>query len=172
MELYEAFEENGYLYSSSELCENGNLQQWMDTRGPLSPEELSLLVFQMSKSLVEVHDTGLLHMDVKPANFLVKADNTIKLGDFGNCFAPSGVELKDYPKLVDEGDCVYLAPEVLNLECEFGPKVDSFSLGLSILELLVGFGLPKNGPTWERLRNERPSLVYAKHLSHLDNNNL
>ena len=122
----------------------------------------------MAKALVEVHDTGLLHMDVKPANYLVKADNTVKLADFGNCFAPAGVDMKDYPRLVDEGDCVYLAPEVLNLECEFGPKVDSFSLGLSILEILLyGTHLPKNGPVWVKLRNEKPSQVYAHKLGHI-----
>lgn len=30
-----------------------------------------------------VHDSGFVHLDIKPSNFFVKADGTVKLGDFG-----------------------------------------------------------------------------------------
>ena len=32
VKLYEAWEENGYIISSSEYCENGNLIKWLTTR--------------------------------------------------------------------------------------------------------------------------------------------
>ena len=40
IQLYEAWEENGYLYSSMEYCENGNLKSWMLDRKPFTEDEL------------------------------------------------------------------------------------------------------------------------------------
>jgi serine/threonine protein kinase len=37
----------------------------------------------MAGSIKHVHDTGFAHLDIKPSNFFVKADGTVKLGDFG-----------------------------------------------------------------------------------------
>ena len=49
-----------------------------------------------------------------------------------------------------EGDPKYLAPEILNQR--FGPPADIFSLGMTILELATDLDLPKQGDTWQKLR--------------------
>lgn len=49
-----------------------------------------------------------------------------------------------------EGDPKYLAPELMNLQ--FGPPADIFSLGMTILELATDLDLPKQGETWQLLR--------------------
>lgn len=47
--LYEAWEENGYIISSSEYCENGSLIKWLSTRSfPLKPDEVWDLIINMS----------------------------------------------------------------------------------------------------------------------------
>jgi serine/threonine protein kinase len=30
-----------------------------------------------------VHDCDFVHLDIKPSNFFISADGTVKLGDFG-----------------------------------------------------------------------------------------
>ena len=58
-----------------------------------------------------VHDCGFVHLDIKPSNFFVKLDGTVKLGDFG-----LALSLEQIPKLKDddvEGDSIYMAPELL-----------------------------------------------------------
>lgn len=49
-----------------------------------------------------------------------------------------------------EGDPKYLAPEILELK--FGPPADIFSLGMTILELATDLDLPKQGDSWQQLR--------------------
>ena len=84
IELYEAWEENGYIFSSSEYWENGNFAQWLKSRTvELSKSEMLNCILDMALAIKQVHDSDIVHMDIKPDNFLVKADNTIKLGDFG-----------------------------------------------------------------------------------------
>lgn len=71
-------------------------------------------------------------------------------------------------KEVEEGDCRYLAPELLHEEIEKDlTKSDIFSLGLSILEVLLGKQLPKNGNEWHELRSDElpmfPSISTELH---------
>ena len=54
-----------------------------------------------------------------------------------------------------EGDSVYLAPEFMyEQSSNITYKVDIFSLGLSILQILTGVKLPKNGGFWQELRSK------------------
>ena len=51
-------------------------------------------------------------MDIKPSNFFVAKDRTVKLGDFGKAIHISTID-----QLIEddiEGDSIYMAPELLN----------------------------------------------------------
>ena len=51
---------------------------------PLLDEDTIWEVFcDMACALKHVHDSKFVHLDIKPSNFFVKDDMTIKLGDFG-----------------------------------------------------------------------------------------
>lgn len=52
---------------------------------------------------------------------------------------------------MDEGDCRYLAREVLNERPT--PAADIFSLGISILEMAAEITLPKEGDEWHDVRD-------------------
>jgi serine/threonine protein kinase len=41
------------------------------------------MLFDMACAIKHVHDSGFVHLDIKPSNFFVKGDETVKLGDFG-----------------------------------------------------------------------------------------
>jgi len=58
-----------------------------------------------------VHEKGFIHLDIKPSNFFVDRNNTVKLGDFGKAIHVDAVQ-----SVIDEdveGDTVYMAPELL-----------------------------------------------------------
>jgi len=69
---------------------------------------------------------------------------------------------------VSEGDALYLAPELLQLEgreggSDFAPA-DMFALGISLVELAQGEALPSEGPEYRRLR-VGGELAHLPHLS-------
>lgn len=70
-----------------------------------------------------IHDSGVIHLDLKPANIFITIDGRFKIGDFGMA------SLWPRPKhdgvgFEREGDKNYLAPEVL--QGRYGKAADIF----------------------------------------------
>lgn len=117
VKTYEAWEESGYLFIRSELCEQGNLNDYLvelekkSETELLKEEDIWRFLFQMSCAVKHVHMCGFVHLDIKPSNFFVTSTGQLKLGDFGQA-----VELDTLSGIKDddmEGDSVYMAPELL-----------------------------------------------------------
>ena len=147
LKLHNSWEQNGFLYLQTELCVC-SLEQIMSQR-VLSESESILIMMQLASGLDFMHKNELLHLDIKPSNILVDEQGIVKISDFGMSMTPNGM----HPDLSHdyEGDCLYLAPEVLNGRPT--KHSDIFSLGLVFLQLLSGTKqLPSFGEAWQRLR--------------------
>lgn len=117
------------------------------------------LPLTVSQGLKYIHDSGYIHLDLKPANILITFEGVLKIGDFGMATtwpAQSGVE--------GEGDREYIGPEILL--GQYDKPADVFALGLIMLEIAGNVQLPDNGPTWQRLRSgdmsDVPSLTWSE----------
>ena len=92
----------------------------------------------MARAVQHVHSKGFIHLDIKPTNFFVFKDRTVKLGDFGKA-----LHLDSIDRLVDndvEGDVIYMAPEIF--EKQLTQKADIFSLGITLLEIASSMNMP------------------------------
>lgn len=116
------------------------------------------------QGLQHIHDSGFIHLDLKPANVLITFEGTLKIGDFGMA-SPWPAQ----PGIEGEGDREYIGPEVL--KGQFDKPADIFALGLIILEIAGNVQLPDNGVSWQRLRNgdisDVPSLTFSSNPSSL-----
>jgi len=101
------------------------------------------------------------HLDVKPDNIYVK-NGVYKLGDFG-C-----ATLLDSSLPIEEGDARYMPQEILNENYDHLDKVDIFSLGASIYEIIRRLPLPESGCQFFNLKEGKFPLLPG-HSLHLQN---
>lgn len=110
-----------------EYCAGGSLDQHLDAGGSLSQNEVFRWGAVLCDTLGFVHEKGIVHHDIKPANILFSLDGAIKLGDFGVANRNTGTRR-------------YMAPEMLLGEsvAKTDPRVDVYALALTLLEMLTG----------------------------------
>ncbi len=117
----------------------------------LVPQILNYIVM-VARALHYVHQRGILHGDMKPANLIVTPQGTPKIMDFGVARRSQEHSSAAW-KLAAEneiwGTPAYLAPERLVAK-EIDARVDVFSLGVVAYEWLSG-GQPFRGDSVESI---------------------
>ena len=94
---------------------------------------------QILLSLKHSHSLGIVHCDLKPENLVLKHENksNIKLIDFGSAWTGGSKEFYIQSRF-------YRAPEVI-LQADWNEKIDIWSLGCIIAELVTGWPLFTGG---------------------------
>ncbi len=108
--------------------------------------------------LSAAHDRGILHRDIKPANLMLVAylgdRNFVKICDFGFAalVTPSvRIGKKDLtPARTLVGTPAYAAPERLEGDDRRDPRLDVYSIGVVLFEMLAG-RRPFDAPTFRKL---------------------
>ncbi|TYL53771.1 serine/threonine-protein kinase [Agromyces mariniharenae] len=140
--LYDAArdDETGREFLVMELVEGRDLREALKL-GPLSPADAAGLLADLAEGLHVIHDRGIVHRDVKPANVLLEPAHlptrtwNAKLADFGIARLIDDARLTRTGLLV--GTPGYLSPEQVNGRPPT-PAADVYSLGLLVLEARTG----------------------------------
>jgi len=141
-----------YSCDGEDLCllypymENGSLEDRLAMRikgkSPLTPMQRLKIAYGTGEGLQHLHSAShtkpLVHRDIKTANILLDSNNEPKVGDFGLVRLGGGGELRSSTVLTQTvvGTSAYMAPEAVRGEVTV--KLDVFSFGVVLLELLTG----------------------------------
>lgn len=127
-------------YVVMELVADPTLEARLES-GPLPADEVAAIGTQLAEALAYLHERGVVHRDVKPANILISDvassgyDHTAKLADFGVAHSMDGSRLTGDGIVI--GTASFVSPEQVAGEPVNGAS-DVFSLGLVLLEALTG----------------------------------
>ncbi len=139
VDVYDRGESDGHLWIAMELVEGGNLAETVQREGPFSLDRTVAVIEQVADALDYAHQHGILHRDVKPANFLVdrgRRGEQVKLADFGIGAAQTEVGQHTQAGTV-VGTLAYTAPEAL-LGNHVDHRADVYSLACAAVVLLTG----------------------------------
>ncbi|GAB5353103.1 hypothetical protein AAMO2058_000009600 [Amorphochlora amoebiformis] len=119
------------------FCEGGTLQDVIDIRkqkklGPFAETSAMGILYEIAKTVAELHRLKILHRDLKPSNIFLTRSGKIRIGDFG--VAKDLINQRHTGTFV--GTTGYIAPEVWNMR-PYDNKCDVWSLGVLMLEMLT-----------------------------------
>ncbi len=113
-------------------------------RAPLPAEEAARLVAALATAVHDLHRQEVIHLDIKPANVIIRLNGEAVLLDFGLAHHVH------FPDLVEEefhkpvGAAAYISPEQI-IGNRSDPRSDLFALGVILYQLCTGhlpFGVP------------------------------
>lgn len=145
------------VYIFMEYCSGGSLASFLASTEPLQDEKIvSFYTLQMFEGLAYLHQSGIVHRDIKPQNILLtKRLNYIKIVDFGAAkIVADTSNVSHQTKIEARGTFKYMAPEVLRGEpSAVESSVDIWSMGCVMLEMVAGHA------PWEGYDNDY-TLMY------------
>lgn len=160
--LYDFGEVDGLLYIAMRLVDGSDMASLIKD-GPLTPDRALALLAQVAEALDNLHERGLVHLDVKPANVLVTSREStaehVYVADFGlTRRGATGHRTRGGDFL---GSPTYAAPEHLRGE-PVDARTDAYSLACVLFACLSGRP-PFQGAVPEviqgHLNREPPSLT-------------
>lgn len=140
MQVHDLFEENGTAYYVMDYVDGENLnEQLKRTEKPFTEDEINKILPQILDALQTVHNAGIWHLDLKPANILMDKNENIKLIDFGaskQMDSDKGGATTSTAISYTNG---YAPREQMEQNYEkFGPWTDFYALGATLYTLLTG----------------------------------
>lgn len=140
------------LYIQMEYCKNKTLNDVINEG--LDEKESWRLFGQILEGLHHIHQSGVIHRDLKPVNTFLDGNADIKIGDFGlatSSFAPIDQAMASQDRsqaedamTADIGTSTYVAPEVIAKSSgggtRYNQKVDMYSLGIIFFEMCYPLG--------------------------------
>ena len=144
--------DDGLYYMTMDYCEGTVLKDALKEKGKFEAKEALEIVRQTLDVLDAAHKAGIIHRDIKPDNIMLTntedGELQVRIMDFGIAKIREGVDIGS--TMTVEGASVgtpqYMSPEQAGGESDLDHRVDVYSAGVVLYELLTG-EVPIEGET-------------------------
>jgi HEAT repeat protein/tRNA A-37 threonylcarbamoyl transferase component Bud32 len=150
--IHEYGETDGVRYISMEFVDGVNLRRKIQEAPGLRREDAFDLGLQILSGLEAVHDTGIIHRDLKTPNIMVDRTGRVRLMDFGLAKqrnAAEGAEATAIGQVM--GTPEFMSPEQVRGERADFPS-DIYAMGIAFYEMFSG-EVPFKGSVAETMVN-------------------
>lgn len=154
--LFDVFEAENSIFLVLEFCDGGDLASYIRNHGRVQECVARKFMKQIGAGLEVLRMRRIIHRDLKPENILLSTmenDPILKIADFG---LSRMLNPNDLAETVC-GSPFYMAPEILQFK-NYDDKVDMWSLGAILFELLNGYPPFRGRTNVQVLQNIKASL--------------
>ena len=138
VKVYDLFEENGTAYYVMDYVDGENLSARLKrTNVPLAESEVRNYLNQILDGLEAIHNEGMFHLDIKPANIMVDSHDVVKLIDFGASKQQSTVGGATMSTGISYTNGYAPSEQMAQSYDKFGPWTDFYALGATVYKLLT-----------------------------------
>lgn len=138
VKVYDLFEENGTAYYVMDYVDGENLSARLKrTNAPLAESEVRNYLNQILDGLEAIHNEGMFHLDIKPANIMVDSHDVVKLIDFGASKQQSTVGGATMSTGISYTNGYAPSEQIAQSYDKFGPWTDFYALGATMYKLLT-----------------------------------
>ncbi len=136
VKVYDYGSADGLYYIVNEYIDGGTVQNLIEEKRSLQPEEAVEFAIQVAAGLVCSSQANIVHRDIKPENLMLTRDGVLKIADFGlaKAMAPGQASA--------EGGFIMGTPFYMSPEQAKGLPMDSrsdiYSLGVSMYCMVIG----------------------------------
>ena len=124
-------------YFIMDLVAGESIEERVRRSGPMSLSDATSLLVGVTRGIAALHEKGIVHRDVKPANVLISTDGQVRIADLGLLKEVGGVS-----EITMTGDLLgtpsYAAPEQWEDPRGAGLPADVYSLGATYRFVLTG----------------------------------
>lgn len=139
--VYEVYEEGFHEYIVMQYVDGVTLDQIIKVK-PLGIHRFLDIALQICDGMVEAHEKGIIHRDIKPGNIMVDKKGVVRILDFGLAKFREDVPSKSEEANLTEKGIVLGTVSYLSPEQAAGKVVDHetdiFSFGILLYEMLEG----------------------------------
>ncbi|KAF1803519.1 kinase-like domain-containing protein, partial [Mucor lusitanicus] len=136
---YDVDEDEGHINIFLEYVPGGSIASCLSKTGKFEVPLVRFFTQQILMGLAYLHNRNVLHRDIKAGNILLDQNGICKITDFG-LSKLSGQDKAYDPhsnNSVMRGTVFWMAPEVVK-GTNYNAKVDIWSLGCTVIEMLTG----------------------------------
>lgn len=151
VKVYDLFEENCTAYYVMDYVDGENLSTRLArTNTPLSEKTVLNYLNQILDGLQAIHNAGMLHLDIKPANIMVDNNDVVKLIDFGASKQQTSADGVTTTTGVYYTNGYAPIEQIAQSYDKFGPWTDFYALGATLYKLLTN----QNPPSLSDIRED------------------
>lgn len=129
---YAIFQSGGYWYATMEYVDGWTLAELLDRR-PLQLNEVLRITQQALAALDYMHEAGVVHCDIKPANVMWSRSGQVKFIDFG---VATFRQVDNRQLSGSTGTLSHMSPESLT-NGSMDARSDLYSFGVVLYQLLT-----------------------------------
>lgn len=140
IKVIDAFEANNTFYYVMEYVDAGSLDKKIELYGKLEEQEALSCIRQIGSALTYMHNQGMLHLDVKPGNIMIRSNGDCILIDFGLSKLYDENGEPESSTTIGGGTPGYAPLEQINRDKDSGFPVtmDVYALAATLYKLLTG----------------------------------